>query len=226
MPQVEAASCGVPIASVDYSAMADVVRKTKGIPLKVDRMFYEWETNAYRAYPDNNYAADQFYKFLSQNESYKKIKSQEASQASLEYFSYDKTAKIWEKHFESIVLTGNQGKWNAQSRLNNTNITPYIEEQCNKMTNAGFIEWLCVNVAKTPELFHSYYAMNLIEQLNYGITSCFKDGRKISKKDVYEIFKVIGINKITCEQARLNKDSLNSVDFIEFAHLFEKEKIG
>ena len=30
MPQVEAAACGIPIASVDYSAMNDIVHKLNG----------------------------------------------------------------------------------------------------------------------------------------------------------------------------------------------------
>ena len=35
MPQVEAAGCGVPIAAVNYSAMADVLKFTKGYPIDV-----------------------------------------------------------------------------------------------------------------------------------------------------------------------------------------------
>ena len=43
MPQVEATACGVPIASSDYSAMEDVLRWTKGYPIRTqtDR---DWET--------------------------------------------------------------------------------------------------------------------------------------------------------------------------------------
>ena len=41
MPQVEAGSAGVPIASVDYSAMNDVVHKLNGYPIKVNQYFKE-----------------------------------------------------------------------------------------------------------------------------------------------------------------------------------------
>jgi len=37
MPQVEASACGVPIASVDYSAMSDVVRKVGGYPIRINQ---------------------------------------------------------------------------------------------------------------------------------------------------------------------------------------------
>ena len=35
LPQVAAAACGVPVMSIDYSAMSSVVRKLGGTPLKV-----------------------------------------------------------------------------------------------------------------------------------------------------------------------------------------------
>jgi glycosyltransferase involved in cell wall biosynthesis len=52
MPQIEAAACGVPIASVDYSAMTEIIENLNGIKIPVQRMFRELETNADRAYPD------------------------------------------------------------------------------------------------------------------------------------------------------------------------------
>ena len=60
MPQVEAASCGVPIASTDYSAMEDVVRYTNGYPIPVQKFFREMETWAERAYPDNDALAKDY----------------------------------------------------------------------------------------------------------------------------------------------------------------------
>ena len=35
MPQIEAASCGVPVAATNYSAMEDVIRHTQGYPVPV-----------------------------------------------------------------------------------------------------------------------------------------------------------------------------------------------
>ena len=63
MPQIEAASCGVPVMAVDGTAMSDVVRKLEGFPLKC-RAFRELETGAYRYNPDNDYLAQTLYDFL------------------------------------------------------------------------------------------------------------------------------------------------------------------
>jgi glycosyltransferase involved in cell wall biosynthesis len=52
MPQVEAASCGVPIMSINYSAMEDVVTNTGGFPIKAN-LQREIETNADRSVANN-----------------------------------------------------------------------------------------------------------------------------------------------------------------------------
>ena len=54
MPQIEAAACGIPIFSVNYSAMEDVVNKLEATPINVGSYFKELETEAIRVYPDEN----------------------------------------------------------------------------------------------------------------------------------------------------------------------------
>lgn len=220
MPQIESAGCGVPIASVNYSAMADAVAKTNGIPLKVEKLFYEWETNAYRAYPDNNYTADAIFKYQSTDQKYKKTKSKQARAAAEKWFSWDKSAEIWSNHFESIVLTGQQGKWNAPSYLTDGNIPEY--NPCPHMSNTQYIEYLCTNVAKDSKLFNSFMAIKCIEQLNNGVSSPFKGGTEINREKVYQMFKALGHNRIQSEYARLHPEQLPKEDYIEFAHAFEE----
>lgn len=65
MPQVEAGACGIPIATVDYSAMCDIVKKLKAYPIKVKTMFKELETKALRAYPDNTDLANYIFEFIN-----------------------------------------------------------------------------------------------------------------------------------------------------------------
>ena len=68
MPQVEAGACGIPIAATDYSAMEDVLHFTKGYPIPVKTFFRELETNAERAYPDNEVLADTLITFFNKSE--------------------------------------------------------------------------------------------------------------------------------------------------------------
>ena len=67
MPQVEAGACGIPVAATDYSAMQDVIRFIKGYPIPVRTFFREMETNAERAYPDNQELANILIRFFQQS---------------------------------------------------------------------------------------------------------------------------------------------------------------
>jgi glycosyltransferase involved in cell wall biosynthesis len=62
-PLTEAASCGVTICAVDYSAMSDIVEKLGGIPIKVLALEPEIETGCLRAIPDNNDFVDKLIQF-------------------------------------------------------------------------------------------------------------------------------------------------------------------
>ena len=53
MPQVEAGACGVPVITVNYSAMCDLVNKIEAMPVNPKSYFTELETKATRVYPDN-----------------------------------------------------------------------------------------------------------------------------------------------------------------------------
>ena len=92
MPQVEAASCGVPIMSVDYSAMSDVVRKLDGYPIKVKRLFRELETGAYRAMPDNEDLAQSLVRFFSSPEPVRQRRGFKARELVVKNYTWDITA--------------------------------------------------------------------------------------------------------------------------------------
>jgi glycosyltransferase involved in cell wall biosynthesis len=64
MPQVEAAACGVPVTTIPYSAMEDIVSKLNATPVQIATLFKELETQAYRAYPDNNSLVEIMHNFL------------------------------------------------------------------------------------------------------------------------------------------------------------------
>ena len=66
LPQVEAAACGVPVCGTDYSAMESVLRKLEGYPIKPSALYKELETGCMRAVPDNQDAANYFYKFFKE----------------------------------------------------------------------------------------------------------------------------------------------------------------
>jgi glycosyltransferase involved in cell wall biosynthesis len=217
--QLEAAACGVVIASVDYSAMEDCVKLTHGIPLKPASIPRDLQMKADRVAPDNEFAADAFYKFLSLDKKYKEKRSKSAREGAEKNFDWDICANKLTAHFESIKLTGLQGKWDAPIQIGDMNIPNMIEG----LTNKEFILWVTSEVAKNPQLAHNYTGVQWLSWLNNGgFTNPGQGFNGINRETIYNICKALGTNKILGERARVGMDQLNYPDFIEFAHLIEK----
>ena len=105
MPQVEAAACGVPIAATNYSAMEDVLKWLKGYKINIGVMARELETNAERAYPDNNHLAKIIEKHLSLPEDQRIKKAVQTRKATKKRYTWDKCAKVWENYIDTYSLT-------------------------------------------------------------------------------------------------------------------------
>lgn len=164
MPQVEAAACGVPVMSVDYSAMSSVVRNVKGTPIKVQRMFRESETHAYRALPDNQDLADKLGSFLSKPESLRNKAGRDTYLACRKNYDWSRTSKVWEKIIDGIKLQPLEETWdnpNARIIKPNLNIPENIPLE-------DFVRWSVANIWGEPSQVDSYVALRMIRDLNYG----------------------------------------------------------
>ena len=168
LPQVEAAACGVPVMSVDYSAMSSVIRKLGGTPLKLASVYNEVETGCDRAVPDNDYASDQIVKFFEMSEKERLDLGEQTRKNFEKYYQWDDTAKIWEEHFDSIEIRPEEETWSSPPRLHSpaTSIPAEISDR-------DFIKWLIVNVLGEPEKLNTLFESRMIRDLNYGY---FKQG--------------------------------------------------
>ena len=162
LPQVEAAACGVPVMSVDYSAMSSAVRKISGVPIKLKTKYLELETGCYRAIPDNEFTVDQLIKFFKLSKEERYNLGEEARKGFEKHYSYDKTAKIWEKCFDQLPIR--EGIWDSPPRLHN----PSTQIPSN-LTNKEIAKWMIVNVLGDPSKLNSYMEARLTRDLNYGV---------------------------------------------------------
>lgn len=161
MPMVEAAACGIPVFATDYSAMTDVVRKLKGFPVKVERMYTEAETQRKAALPDNKDFIEQLYKFLKMPNSLRVRKGIEARIAVEKNYTYEQTAKKWENYFDSVELNDN---WNSPPDIHN----PYINELPQIQSNQEFVVWCYENILRRPDLINRFEFFKNVKDLNYG----------------------------------------------------------
>ena len=214
MPQVEAAACGVPIAATNYSAMEDVVANTQGYPVPVRTFFRELETNAERAYPDNQAMSEIMMEFFTNTPAYRMKKSIAARQGAVTRYDWDDTAKQWENYIDNYTPVGKQGKWDSPPSF------PYIPEARpeNFSNNAEFVHWLFKEMLREPERIHKEEGSRLMRDLNFGARITYGDVSPLDQQKVFDLYKNRALNKLNAEQVRVGMLPLPNVPYVVDAH--------
>ncbi len=217
MSQAEAGACGIPIMSVDYSAMEDVVNKLQGYPVAVQRFFLELETQANRAWPDNQECADIIYKHATLPQSMKTKKSVQVRKLTEQYYDYDNIAKTWENYFDGIVLKGQQGQWDSPAEFISESPAPPSRD----ISNADLVDYCYNEIIKKPEMVNSYERMGYLKSLN--LTYQIQSGRMAHSAFKAEILMDIFKAKVKIhnglEKARCGLEPMPEVDYIQYAKL-------
>lgn len=201
MPQIEAASCGVPIASVDYSAMTEIVKNLEGFLIPVDRIFRENDTNADRAYPDISKTAEIFYEYVInyslEQKNNKKIKTR---QLCCEQYSWDKVYDVWDECFDTIDLS-KKLPWNHPI-IETGHTNEYVTKGLKKY---NFVNYICSHIIKDPDIMNTGYIQSLLKDFNHIIVS--KGTSTIAKehKEIVDVLEIYLKNKMTYEQIRCNQ---------------------
>lgn len=179
MPVTEAMACGVPAMVVNYSAMEDHAKMPGGIPISVQRFFYEpvIETEQRRALPDNEHFCQELTRFLRM----KTDQRADLARRTREYivepaevwgqseklprFSYDRTAAIWSNLLRTCQIGDRSKTWDwPEPNVFVPNTTmPRLD-----MNNTELVRWAITSVMGWPELASSYWAGEWIKALNCG----------------------------------------------------------
>ena len=219
MPQVEAGAAGVPVMSVDYSAMNDVVHKIKGYPIKVNQYFKEMETKAIRVYPDNNDFVKIVQEYLKLPDMLKQQKRHETRQLVEKYYNWDHIAKIWEKYLDNINLVGTQGQWDKP--LAPIQNIPKMDENVNPYDN---VVELVSKILPHHQICTSKMLLNMIRDLDYGFVINGMQTQGYDVDHVKDTINNIINNHNTTVQAMNNPKLLNKEDFIEYANMKDNTK--
>lgn len=221
MPQEEAAVCGVPVMSTNYSAMEDIVAKTDGFPIKVERMFKDIGTQAYRAYPDNKEFVNIVMDYFTSPYTLRCIKGKRVAEKSRKYYNWERTSKIWEDYFDSVKLKGLQGKWTSpQIILNNRQPIP------KNLTDGEFVNWVLSSVLGCPELANSYFGIGLTKDLQtqYGVACKSLGIEHPTRENIYNAIVGMAEHFNRYEHARTHLKDVVKEDFIKYANIREEAK--
>ena len=222
MPQIEAGSCGVPIVSVDYSAMSDIVKKLQGYPIQVQRFFKELETEAYRAYPDNQQLVETLKQFLFLPTPVRQKKGFETRQLVEKYYNWDDVAKKWEKTFDEIMLDPGRKTWN-----NTIHSMKPIESVPAFENNYELLSYIFDNHIKNPNAFYDHINLYMLKHLDYGFVV---DGGEIKPYKIQNYINILNeyikANNIAY-QLMTGTAIANKEDYLEHAHnrLQKKQKL-
>jgi len=209
MPQVEAAACGVPIASVDYSAMTEIVRNLEGYPIPVATLFKELETEADRALPDDKALTDIIYNYFRTPEAERAEKSIRTRELCEKYYSWDTVANTWDRIFSSIDISG-LPSWDGPARKTNSGAAVPRNS-----SSRGVVEHIIKNVIMEPWLLKTSPIQRLIRDLSVGYHST-KSGaqQEITIQAVVGHLETLLKRKIGFEGVRMNPAKVLEQEFL------------
>lgn len=213
-PQTEAGASGLPIITVNYSAMCDIIKKLKAIAIEPAVFFKELETKAIRVYPDNNQLAKEICRLSTMPNPKREELGLKTRELTEQYYDWDHIAKKWEDHLDNIS-SKYRSNWNdAPKYMPNINIT----QDPPQSATADTLDQICQNNLNNSIPFSSMHMLNLLQYADYGFNM---HGINILKKDFEDIkdfCSTIIDNNNQSERVRSQQIKFND-DFIEYAHI-------
>lgn len=204
MPQVEAAACGLQIASVDYSAMTEIAESVDGIKIPVKRMFRELETGADRAYPDNDFTIEMLYNFFNSDPLVRAKQSQIIRNKCIEKYSWDNVYKVWEECFDSININS-KPSWTTSDTYEVDNANMVVPPNLDPMEFANFV---CTKVINEPYLFNTAHVQLCVRDVYDKIIARNGNVQGFGFKQLVDILEQHLNNKVVHEQIRKNEANL------------------
>jgi glycosyltransferase involved in cell wall biosynthesis len=223
MPQVEAGAAGVPIATVNYSAMEDIVKYLDAFPIKVNQFFKELETKAIRVYPDNDSLVEILKTFINTPNFLREQRRHQTRKLTELRYDWDNIAKKWEKYLDNVELIGLQGKWDiALPQI--SEIKPQEVEQYKNLPVSEQILAIVSSKLQTHQIMSSSVLLNLIRDSVYGFAIHGIQTVPYRIEDAIESINSIIKNHNIAAQAIVNKDKLSKEDYIIYATMKENIK--
>lgn len=164
MPQLEAAYAGLPVISVNYSAMESLIANIEGIGIDPIGFYKELETGCKRAIPDNNELSEAIEK-LSIDKNCRLELGKICYDNAKRIYNWDYTAEKWAKYFLETPVPDHSMTWKSPSKI----FTPEssVPEQVKHLSITDQTTWLIMNVMGRPDLINKSIHKRLIKDLTY-----------------------------------------------------------
>jgi intein/homing endonuclease len=157
--QLEAAACGIPVMSTDYSAMESIVRKVGGFPIPLRAKVLELETGCYRAIPEIDEVVSYWKMFFSLPESDRAAISEKTLSEYSRNFNWDEVVEKWMISLDQSP----KAAWDKPLRQ----IKMPDDKIPNFTNNKDFLDWAISAYLPHSNLINSYEANCLLRDLNF-----------------------------------------------------------
>ena len=216
MPQVEAAGCGVPVVTVNYSAMEDIIHKLSATPVEIGAYFKELETSAIRVYPKHEDLVNKLFDLVSCPEQMRKRIGFDTRQKTEQHYTWKATTDKWIDYLDNIKLNGLQGRWDAPRRMIN-NIDP---NHLPKNTSVYETIYLLAREYLGPMgiPLSNYWLLKQIQAAQDGFVAVGPELKPFSIEDILKNINQLINNHNTAEIARTDPNTLDSEDYINYAN--------
>lgn len=216
MPQVEAAACGVPVVTVNYSAMIDVINNLNAFPVDIGAYFKELETTAIRVYPNENSLINILLDLISKPEQMRKRIGFNTSNLTKKYYDWNITLKKWIEYLDSVDTSIYRNRWKSKP-----NILPLIDfNKINDKENSSYeIVYTIKNILSQINMkISDYWLLKQIQAAQNGFYTEQAEFKQFSIKTLLENLNTMISNHNNAEIARTKPDMLAMEDFIGYAN--------
>ena len=220
MPQVEAGACGLPIITVDYSAMKDVIKYLDATPIPAKTSFKELETKAIRVYPDNDVLCSKMLELAKEihadpNKFEEKRKA--VRELTEKHYDWDITVKKWEKYLDKLDSEGYRADWSKSpsycSLIADTNVPIPLQNNFDAMTS------ILEGNLKDFSLLEKMNILSLLRDWDYGFQIAGPMQIKgFGSKDALENLQAM-ISSVNIAENFRNQNNLQEEDFISYAKM-------
>lgn len=218
MPQVEAGACGVPIATVNYSAMCDIVSKLEAYPIRIGSFFKELETKASRVYPDNDDLVDIIYKHIMLPDPMLHKKRMRTRELTEKHYNWDDIADRWIKYLDNLDAINYRSDWSKPPQ--------YLPEVSGPIPDSSAVISaikICANNLHNIDFASSMNMLSMLNDSDYGFTQSGPSYNGYDFSHTIDNIKKMIDNNNQSEYARTSGMAFDD-DFIRYAHLKEKLK--
>lgn len=208
IPQLEAASCGIPLASVDYSAMQEVTTKLDAHKISF-ALKRDMETGAERAVPNDSHLVQILYNQMKISEETMSNQKEKMRNNILEHYSWDKTADTLVQQFETLEP---KDRWNEPLTTNHKLKVPEMPN------NRDFVEFLVKHVIQSPYLLKTHFIQSMIYRLDAGWQKINNSIQPYNRKNAVNQLEQALNHKMLTSQLLSGKIDQSQEDYIKYAN--------